>query len=36
MNECCYVHFSLHLLLEASLEIFSKMLAMFISFLIDE
>jgi hypothetical protein len=26
MNEYCYVHFSLHLLLEASLEIFSKML----------
>jgi hypothetical protein len=27
MNECCYVHFSLHLLLEeALLEIFSKML----------
>jgi hypothetical protein len=26
MNECCYMHFSLHLLLEASLEILIKML----------
>jgi hypothetical protein len=26
MNECCYVHFSLHMLLEASLENFSKII----------